>query len=187
MAARLIAAACIAALAMLYASMLFDLAHAQERPSFDVALARVCVAEAGWDVDDTGECAAIYDVILRRAKVRDVSTVRALLDYSDAHFDEARPSRRPWVVGLTVRATEPRGWPRRLDWDRYRPRWLIVMQHAQKVIAGEVASPCVGRVDHWGGAMDDERARRAGLERVECGPAVRNHFWRIPRRDRGAS
>jgi hypothetical protein len=55
-------------------------------------------------------------------------------------------------------------------------------------VRGEIESPCVGRVDHWGmrSGIDWERARRAGWEEVDCGD-TRNAFWRVPSRsgDRG--
>lgn len=149
--------------------------------ALDVDLARVCVGEAGWRVVDTGECAAILDVAIARSKARGVGVRRALRDYAHNHFDAARSS-RPWIAGLDVAGTEPEAWPERLDWRRYRPRWLLVIEHARKCIAGDVAPPCIGPLAAWGGAMDDWRARAAGLERAACAPGVRNHFWRVPRR-----
>lgn len=151
--------------------------YAQDRPRLDVALARVCIAEAGWRVMHTGECAAIYDVVRSRAKARGVSEERALFDYAANHFDEERSS-RPWVAQLTATAERPDAWPPGLAWPRYQRRWLWTIRHARKVLRGEVASPCIGPVDHWGGAMDDHRAERVGLERVRCDSGVRNHFWR---------
>lgn len=148
-------------------------AHAQE---LDVSLARVCVAEAGWNVDETGECAAIYAVAVSRAEARRVPVLQALRDYARNHFDAGRSS-RPWVAGLDASGNTPPQWPARLPWPRYRPRWLLIIAHAQKVIAGDVEIPCVGPVEHWGGAMDDARANRAGLVRVTCSGTL-NHFWR---------
>lgn len=181
---HLLSALSIAAILGVFALTLRTAGAQEQVRRLDVALARVCVAEAGWNVAQTGECAAIYDVIETRAKARDVSPGRALFDYSRNHFDASR-SARPWVAGLDERAEQPAHWPTRIDWTRYRPRWLLTLEHAAKVLRGEVPSPCIGRVGVWGGEMDDWRAERAGLERVECGPGVRNHFWRVPRR--GAS
>jgi hypothetical protein len=149
-----------------------------ERAPLPVALARVCIAEAGWRAIDTGECAAIYAVARSRAERRHVLIDRALREYAGEHFDATRERRR-WVIGLAAGGDEPSEWPMRMAWSRYRARWLDTIAHAYKVIRGEVALPCEGHVDHWGGAMDDWRAHRARLVRVRCA-GLRNHFWRLP-------
>ena len=87
-------------------------------------------------------------------------------------------SRRRWICGLVESAGRPEGWPASLAWPRYRQRWIDTIAHAHKVIAHEVALPCDERPEHWGGAMDDHRARRAGWRRIRCAPRVLNHFWR---------
>lgn len=142
-----------------------------------VGLARVCVAECGWHVALTGECAAIYQVVQDRARRRGVTELRALRDYASGHFDAAR-SRRPWIAGLVSSGRRPRHWPPRLRWSVHRPVWLEAIEHARAVIAGLVASPCVEAPAHWGQPFggDLARARRAGWRRLDCGSAV-NAYW----------
>ena len=148
------------------------------------ALARVCAAEAGWDTS-TGDCAAIVPLLERRASLLGVDTLTMTRRYANAHFDRRRTDARRWTAYLELAAREPRGWPRDLDWNRFRDRWLAIVEHVRAVLRAEVADPCgEARPDHWGGPMDDARARRAGLRRVDCGP-TRNRFWCVPRRRGG--
>ena len=188
---RILAAARVAILAGIYVLALLVLrgvvsaqdAHPADRPELVRRLAAVCVAEAGWSTD-TGDCAAIVSLLMRRADrlgLRPRVMVRA---YSSRHFDRERTDRRRWIAHLALDGSRPRGWPRQLAWERYRPRWLATVEHVRAVLRGEVADPCGGEADHWGGPMDDHRARRAGWTRVECSAPTRNRFWRVPGRER---
>lgn len=154
------------------------------RPADAEACARVAVGEAGWD-PATGDAAAITHVLRRRAERRDVSISRMARLYSTGHFDGSR-SRRRWIVGLTLAASRPSGWPAQLAWrGDYRARWLAMVEHVRSVLRGEVEDPCSGEADHWGSRSeqlpDIHRARAAGWEQLDCG-ATANAFWRVPRR-----
>jgi hypothetical protein len=140
-------------------------------------LARICVGEAGWEPG--ADCPAIHAVLAYRAQVRRSTWLSAARAYSPGHVGRRKAPRRPWVAMLRPSGAEPAGWPQALPWARYRPRWQAVLELARRVVAGEVQAPC--EPHHWGGPMDDWRAHRQGLERVECG-ATRNHFWRVPNR-----
>lgn len=181
MIARLGRLLALAALLALYAAILAGRIEAQARPTTNVALARVCVAEAGWDVT-SGDCAAIVHLLERRADAQGIPVRRMAELYASRHFDPERTDRRRWIVGLTIEARRPAGWPSGVPWRAFRPAWLSTIAHVDAVRRGDVADPCPG-ADHWGGPMDDHRAIHAGWERVECAAETRNRFWLVPRGD----
>lgn len=174
------------ALLALYAAILAGQVGAQElAPAARVeALARICVAEAGWE-PATGDCAAIAHVILRRARRLGLRPRTMARRYSRRHFDATRTDERRWIVGRELRGAEPAGWPAGLDWREYRARWLEMVEHVRELLAGSVSDPCGGEADHWGApyGVDLARARRAGWRRLDCGP-TRNAFWSIDRGER---
>lgn len=169
-----------ALLALAYAATLRT-AAAQPAPVDEAlveALARVAVAESGWD-PATGDASAIARVLIRRAARRDLPPLVLVRAYCDLHFDRSRRDPRRWIADLELDAHRPRGWPAGLAWSRYRPLWLAMLEHIRGVLRGEVADPCGGRGDHFGSHLDDWRARRAGWTRVDCGGVTRTHVWAI--------
>jgi hypothetical protein len=176
------------------ACALTTVSHAQVTPQ--LALARVCVAEAGLRVSD--DCAAIYQVLQRGARSRRMDFVAYARAYSPHAFDG--DGRHPWIAELAPDGEQPPRWPtvrtvRRnghvevlpaLPWARARRHWVDVYGLAGRILAGTVASSCERPPDHWGcpedrgrECRDHERAVRAGWVRVACG-AARNEFWAIP-------
>lgn len=176
-------------------------AQTSDRISPALALARLCVSEAGWACWDTGDGYAIHEVLLRgadRGEMRYVSFARAYA----SRLLGARPhdsERLRWVAGLAENGSAPPAWPRvttrrRGDhvevspappWAHYRDRWLTVLDQAREVVAtlhlddADEWSICEGDVHDWGGAMDRERAERNGLVQVDCGE-TRNDFYCRP-------
>lgn len=146
-----------------------------------LALARVCVSEVGWD--PTPECAAIHQVLEDRAQRMGMTYGAAVCAYSSRTCDRDRTDARRWISHLTARGARPDGWPSTASWARHRPRWLELHEHAGEVLRGRVASSCDGEVHHWGmpGGIDLERALSAGWTRVDC-PGARNAFWRVSSR-----
>jgi hypothetical protein len=141
--------------------------------SLAVMLARVAVAEAGFDAHETREDAAIYAVLCSRAERRHTSVRSALLAYSGLHFDAAR-TRRRWLLDLDATGRQPRAWPRGVRWPR--ERWLAAIALSVRVIAGEVAVPCEGELEHWGAPWLDRTD--VGWTRATCEPGIRNAYWR---------
>lgn len=134
-----------------------------------LALARVCAGETAWSALD--ECTAIGEVLARRS-----STGAVTPEIAQAYSAALRRPRRPWVAELAPDGARPPSWPEGVSWARWRPRWLALLEHARRVVAGSVASPCVETPHHWGGPMDSWRAQRAGWHEVDCGQ-TRNTFW----------
>lgn len=144
-----------------------------QRDTDALALARVCVNEAGWDVTD--DCAGILAVLRSRQQrigLRTIAGTAAV--YSTRVFDKSRADRRAWVAWLDDAATPPRGWPRNVDWPTHRAKWRAMVEHAALLLTQHDACGA----HHWGGPMDDARAIRAGWAPVDCGE-TRNHFWRV--------
>lgn len=147
-----------------------------------LALARVCVSEAGWEA--TPECAAIHQVLADRARQMEISYMAALCFYSTRTCDRGRRDPRRWIAWLSPDLRRPRGWPDGMLWSRYRPRWRVMLKHAGAVLRNEVESPCETPPHYWGmpRGIDLERALQAGWRRLEC-EGTRNAFWRVPHRE----
>jgi hypothetical protein len=159
--------------------------HGAKRAT-QLALARICVSEAGFQVK-TNDCAAIYRVL--KGRKNGGPLLRIMRRYSTNAFDRSRTDRRRWVAWLNSPGHKPKGWPQRTKrdtphppWSSFRPLWFDVYEHAGAILRGEVESPCDKPPDHWGGrfGIDLRRARAAGWEEVDCGNTL-NAFWRVPR------
>lgn len=171
----------------------------EPRVDSQLALARVCASEIGL-TGEPSECAAIHDVLTRRAERSRASLLWMARAYSNRVFDRDRRDARAWVAHLRPDGRRPDGWPtvvtvrrrgevrtvRYAPWAAYRERWLALYDAAGLIVQGEIRSQCEAPVDHWGArhGVDWERAQRAGWEEVDCGD-TRNAFWRVPPRDQG--
>jgi hypothetical protein len=166
-----------------------------------LALARICVSEAGWNCFDSGDGLAIHEVILRGAARHDMSYSGFARSYSSAAGRERRhlSERMRWIRELSATGAAPPSWPthrhiRRegrvevrpsIPWSHYRESWMAVVERAQEVVGRyaldniRVWGICASPVHDWGGAMDRERANRIGLIEVECGE-TRNDFYARP-------
>jgi hypothetical protein len=174
-------------------------AQRAERITDQLALARVCASEAGLS-GTPEECAAIHDVLARKARRWDARLPWAAQAYSSRVFDRDRRDGRAWIAYLRPDGREPSNWPdvvtvrrrgetvsvRHAPWGAFRDRWLTLYEAAGRIVRGEIPSPCAGPVDHWGmrHGIDFERAQRAGWTEVDCGQ-TRNAFWAIPERGQG--
>jgi hypothetical protein len=109
-------------------------------------------------------------------------------------FPRAEDSRQRWVSEVQLDGSRPPSWPaprnRRFHphpgWRHYGcPRWLATVDAARAVLRAHPTDvgrgPCERQPDHWGGAMDDHRALRAGWRPVDCGTTL-NNFWSVPPR-----
>ncbi|MFW6086401.1 MAG: hypothetical protein ACODAG_04290 [Myxococcota bacterium] len=146
------------------------------RPPDQLALAKVCASEASIQTE-TDDCAAIAQVLRRRARGSSLGAMARA--YSSRVFDRSRGDGRRWIAHLGPTGVQPEGWPERLPWaSTWRARWMALYRHAGAILRGEVPSPCERPPDHWGGDMDDWRARKAGWFPVDCGQTL-NHFWAV--------
>ena len=182
-------------------SALFGLAEcaasADARLTPALALARICVSEAGWE--ETDDCPAIHHVLLRGAEVRGGSS-RAYVSFASSYAHRLLTGdgqiQRPWLRQLDARGTEPGLWGFRRardgsltrvggpPWRAYRTRWLAVLERATRLVEEarlsdwDEWSPCVEPPQHWGcpDCGDRERALARGWRQVDCGDTA-NDFW----------
>jgi hypothetical protein len=110
---------------------------APERVDAQLALARVCASEIGLS-GAPAECAAIHDVLSRRAGRWGSSLTWAARAYSTRVFDRGRQDPRAWIAHLRPDGRAPDGWPevvavrrggqvqqvQHAPWGAYRDRWL---------------------------------------------------------------
>ena len=109
-------------------------------------------------------------------------------------FPREEDVRQRWLSEVQLDGARPPSWPaprnRRFhsypSWRHYGcPRWLATVDAARAVLRAHPddagRGPCERRPDHWGGALDDHRAIRAGWDPVDCGTTL-NNFWSVPSR-----
>ncbi len=150
-------------------------AHAQRMDDV-LALGAVCVSEAGFDVH-SDECSAIASVLRSRCRGCTMATAARL--YSRRVFDNTRRDSRAWLAHLRPDGGVPSHWPSNASWAQYRSRWLGVLDLAGSILRGDVVHRCEMPPAHWGGIVDDRRARRMRLVRIDCG-STRNRFYVLP-------
>lgn len=144
-------------------------------------LARSLVGEAGWTA--TKEHAAIAFVYANRWKQsgKSRSFLGLVRTYSAAVKGRSN-ARHPWLHHLNEEGDQPDGWAvGRAYWPNYRDRWLNVLAWTDGWAAGYFDNPCP-RANHYGGYVDDRRARAAGWYRVRCEHRMRNRFYDSRRR-----
>lgn len=148
-----------------------------QSPNVQLALAKICVNEAGLQLTD--DCAAIAEVLRARSSVGRV-TMGIMRAYSGGVFDPARSDSRAWVSYLNPQGRKPQHWPENASWGRLRATWLAIYHRAGQILRGEITSQCVEPVDHWGGDMDTEAfvAYYPNARIIDCGN-TENNFWSI--------
>lgn len=148
-----------------------------------LALARVCVSEAGWACWERGDGYAIHYATIVRAERGRRSVGEELCRYSPRATGVARVSdeRLGWVQELNEEGTQPSRWPVRRghpEWEGYRERWWAVLRRAREVIGWgrrehEGMRVCRGVVSDWG---SQRLVVGRGMQRVLCG-CSRNRFY----------
>lgn len=164
--AELVAAGIVFAAMLVMASAMQSCAgHASAQLDEDDALilARLTVHESGWD--SPADAVLIHQVLLGIVERDGVSYARAA-ELAAPRLARCAVARR-WVCGLDAGAARPASWPL-ASWERHRPRWLAMLEHARAVVAGEVESPCVDAPRTWGSREDVLRGIRRGREWVDA-------------------
>lgn len=172
----------------------------QNRMTPALALARICVSEAGWTCFESGDALMIHEVLLNGASRRRTSYITFARSYASRVMG-ARPHDHPrlsWVMNLSPSGEAPNNWPTMITtrrggqvithphppWSNYRSAWLDVYARAQVVVAEDTLDNisdwtiCAEPVFDWGGWMDRARAARMGLVRVDCGPTRNDPYTR---------
>lgn len=159
---------------------------AQFVPASDaVILARVCFHESGWT--STDDCAGIKEVLVNGSERHGLSFRSYALAYSGRAL--RGETSRSWVAQLGPRGRRPSRWPVTWDsptgprphpgWSVFRDRWMDLLGLAERLMDGTASGKCETSPHDWGGPMDDARAERIGLIRIDCGETL-NRFYLRP-------
>lgn len=141
-----------------------------------LALAKLCVNEAGLSHVSPEDCAMLWQVIEGHGDTTE-ERLRWVRRHSRCVTGRERPSeaRRSvgncrWTRNLKWASDEPAGWPE--NWpgfDYYSGRWDQVRRLAIRLVLGvETMRPCEETPDTWGGRMDRPRALRLGFNPIRC-------------------
>lgn len=166
-------------LAMVVPPVLADTrTRADQRERDVMALARVCLHEAGWEPGD--DCAGILSALRNRQATLGMRTLASMAHtYSGRVFDKGRTDRRAWIPWVEDTEAEPKHWPANVSWPTHREKWAAIVELAGVLI--DRPSECPG-AHAWGGrfAADMERPLRLGWVEVDCSRGdepTRNAFW----------
>lgn len=155
----------------------------QENRQLQLALAKVCVAEAGFQVR-SNDCTLIYHV-LRTRSVTGELTLSIMRAYAKRTFNERRRDSRRWIVNLNHELTEPRGWAENVTvpWSARQEGYESVYNHAGSLVRTRpTEAPCGVKVSHWAArGFRQELHLRQGWKLVRCGN-THNNFWYVPSR-----
>lgn len=171
----------VAALLALYALALAGRIEAQgDALTPELALARLCVNEAGLGAWRTDDCAAIDAVVRWRMEHlpahRGDTYVEALHRCSRRAVIERGHRGRPWIVDLWPDGREPARYCPTCRWaGRGSRAWARTYRHAQAIRRGDVVPRCAPHA--W--ARSDVRPEDPTAVRIDCG-ATLNRFWRVP-------
>jgi hypothetical protein len=146
-----------------------------EDPAF--VLAVTCWGETA--ASSLDECTAIGEVLAFRSVT---GTVTPSITRAYSAVWKGSASGRPWLFGLNLAGDEPAGWRSHLDWPGvWRARWLALLSHTRLIVAGEVPPVCAETPHHFGArsGVDAVNAERGRWAPVDCGPRMRNRFYRV--------
>jgi hypothetical protein len=163
---------------------------ASGKAEIQLALTKICVSEAGFQVR-TRDCDLIYEVLRNRSVTGEIS-MGIMRAYARKAFEEDRDDSRMWIPHLNREFTEPRGWSENVTvpWSTRRDKFIEVYNYVGDLLRRSPGHTCGVRIDHWGarGFRKDLHLSR-GWKLLDCGK-THNDFWSLPRRrseDRVAS
>jgi len=145
-----------------------------------LALARLCVNEAGLGAYRRADCAAIDAVIRFRQEFlpahRGDSYLETLHRCSRRAVIERGHRGRPWIVDLWPDGREPARYCRTCRWEGRGARaWARTYRHAVAIRQGDIVPRCSPHA--W--ARPDVRPADPTAVVADCG-ATANTFWIIP-------
>jgi hypothetical protein len=181
----------------------------RERMTPQLALAVLSWSEAGlvtrtvsedgtamWS--DDADMRGIHAVLLNGAARHEMRYLTYAASYARRLIGGQGTITRPWLRELRPDGREPTQWPTEAwvrrggavtrqphaPWSVYRQRWLDTYERAGEVVALTLDTwhewgVCQEPPEDWGGEVDDARAERIGLVRLEC-DGTRNRFYLRP-------
>lgn len=144
-------------------------------------LAQAFVAEAGWSAkkDHVGIAFVLLgrwkDISQRYPKIAFSEVVRAYCSGFRSRYSKLSP-RLKWIRGLNLEAKEPKDWPKKIgDWSMYAPRFVQLLELAERWRLGLEADPCGGMARHFGGSMD---VPKLWMIKISCGDTSNTFYKR---------
>ena len=160
-----------------------DVSHVHISKQLQLALAKICVSESGFQVR-SNDCTLIYHVLRRRSSTGEV-TMGIMKAYARKTFDENRQDPRRWILHLNHTFEEPMGWAEHVTvpWSTRRDGFAEVYSHAGMLLRTRPeTTPCGAKVSHWGArGFRRELHLSQGWKLVRCGN-THNDFWYVPTR-----
>ena len=150
-------------------------ADASEKDDVALWLARSCVGEAGWGSHQTGECAALMHIYLKRSAKGQLTLLDACRKYSGA-TKRRRNHPRKWLFELDRSDRKPDSFPSNMNWVVYRDDWLATLDIAEAFLDGEINDP-TQEAEHYGSIYDHHSAARAGWWEIKTN--FRNRFYSV--------
>lgn len=150
------------------------------RRDIQLALARICVSESGFQVR-TNDCTMIYHALRTRSSTGEI-TMGIMRAYAPLSFNLNRTDNHRWVAHLRPDFREPKGWSEviRLPWSTRREGFRQVYEHVGMLLRTRPENPCGIRIDHWGARYFRRNTLlRRGWTPIECGETL-NQFWSMP-------
>lgn len=150
------------------------------RRDIQLALARICVSEAGFQVR-TNDCTLIYHALRTRSDTGEITT-SIMRAYAPRSFNLNRTDNHRWVAHLRSDFREPRGWRETVSipWSTRREGFQQVYEHVGMLLRTHPENPCGIRIDHWGARyFRRNRHIRNGWTPIQCGETL-NQFWSLP-------
>jgi len=145
-----------------------------------LALARICVSESGFQVR-TNDCTLIYHALRTRSRTGEI-TIGIMRAYSGRSFDTERTDNHRWIPHLNHNFSEPRGWRETvtIPWSARRPGFQAVYEHVGTLLRTRPDNPCSMRIDHWGARGFRRNLHLSnGWRLISCGETL-NDFWSLP-------
>lgn len=152
------------------------------RHDLQLALARICVSESGFQVR-TDDCLMIYHTLRNRSSTGEL-TMGMMRAYSPLSFNLSRTDNHRWVAHLNARFTEPEGWSDTVpfSWYARRDDWIAVYNFVGEILANNPEPPCTLPLHHWGArGFRRRQLLEEGWILSECGETL-NDFWTVPSR-----
>lgn len=150
------------------------------RRDIQLALARICVSEAGFQVR-TNDCTMIYHALRTRSNTGEI-TMGIMRAYAPLSFNLNRTDNHRWVAHLRRDFREPEGWSETVSipWSTRREGFQQVYEHVGMLLRTRPENPCGIRIDHWGARyFRRNRHIRNGWTPIQCGETL-NQFWSLP-------
>ena len=150
------------------------------RRDIHLALTRICVSEAGFQVR-TNDCTMIYHALRTRSNTGEI-TMGIMRAYAPLSFNLNRTDNHRWVAHLRRDFREPEGWSETVSipWSTRREGFQQVYEHVGMLLRTRPENPCGIRIDHWGARyFRRNRHIRNGWTPIQCGETL-NQFWSLP-------